>query len=80
MLKKKKVLVPLVAVIIAAFIGASVYQSQAKNEVIVKTEHIQEEELTTTVMILGTLSLADEQKVYSDLEKGDVETIHVKKG
>ncbi|MET1032193.1 hypothetical protein [Domibacillus tundrae] len=80
MLKKKKVLVPLVAVIIAAFIGASVYQSQAKNEVIVKTGHIQEEELTTTVMIPGTLSLADEQKVYSDLEKGDVETIHVKKG
>ncbi|MCP3761537.1 hypothetical protein NLX67_03910 [Domibacillus sp. A3M-37] len=73
-------LVPLVAVIIAAFIGASVYQSQAKNEVIVKTGRIQEEELTTTVMIPGTRSLADEQKVYSDLEKSDVETIHVKKG
>ena len=80
MLKKKKVLIPLLIMIIVLFIGASVYRSQAKNEVIVKTGRIQEKELTTTVMIPGSLSLADEQKVYSDPEKGEVETIHVKEG
>ncbi|WP_046176000.1 efflux RND transporter periplasmic adaptor subunit [Domibacillus indicus] len=80
MLKKKKVIIPLVLLILAAFIGLSIYRTQAENEIVVKTGHIKEEELTTTVMIPGTLSLADEQKVYEDLEKGDVETVHVSEG
>lgn len=80
MLKKKKVLIPLIVLLIALFIGASIYRSQAQNEIIVETGQIKEEELTTTVMIPGTLALADEQKVYKDMEKGDVETIHVKEG
>ncbi|WP_050180410.1 efflux RND transporter periplasmic adaptor subunit [Domibacillus robiginosus] len=80
MLKKKKVIIPLVIVLLVLFIGASVYRSQAKNEIIVKTGQIKEEELKTTVMIPGSLSLADEQKVYSEPEKGEVETVHVKEG
>jgi HlyD family secretion protein len=79
---KKGIIITAVAVVIVAVIGINVYRAQSVSgkAVNVQVANIKEKKLRNTVMVPGTLKLADEQYVYFDAEKGEVERFHVTEG
>ncbi|KRD84799.1 RND transporter [Bacillus sp. Root147] len=79
---KKGIIITAVAVVIVAVIGINVYRAQSVSgkAVNVHVANIKEKKLRNTVMVPGTLKLADEQYVYFDAEKGEVERFHVTEG
>ncbi|MDR7244306.1 efflux RND transporter periplasmic adaptor subunit [Priestia megaterium] len=79
---KKGIIITAVAVVIVAVIGINVYRAQSVSgkAVNVNVANIKEKKLRNTVMVPGTLKLADEQYVYFDAEKGEVERFHVTEG
>ncbi|PFU65846.1 efflux transporter periplasmic adaptor subunit [Priestia megaterium] len=79
---KKGIIITAVAVVIVAVIGINVYRAQSVSgkAVDVHVANIKEKKLRNTVMVPGTLKLADEQYVYFDAEKGEVERFHVTEG
>ncbi|MFL0473341.1 efflux RND transporter periplasmic adaptor subunit [Priestia sp. 179-F W1.4 NHS] len=79
---KKGILITAVAVVIVAVIGINVYRAQSVSgkAVNVHVANLKEKKLRNTVMVPGTLKLADEQYVYFDAEKGEVERFHVTEG
>ncbi len=79
---KKGIIITAVAVVIVAVIGINVYRAQSVSgkAVNVPVANIKEKKLRNTVMVPGTLKLADEQYVYFDAEKGEVERFHVTEG
>ncbi|OMP66538.1 efflux RND transporter periplasmic adaptor subunit [Domibacillus epiphyticus] len=79
-MRKKKIIIPVAILVAVLLIGTSIYRAKGQNEAVVSVTTLKEQELRTTVMIPGTLALANEQSIYYDMEKGDVDTIHVKEG
>lgn len=79
---KKGIIITAVAVVIVAVIGINVYRAQSVSgkAVNVHVANIKEKKLRNTVMVPGTLKLADEQYVYFNAEKGEVERFHVTEG
>lgn len=79
---KKGIIITAVAVVIVAVIGINVYRAQSVSgkAINVHVANIKEKKLRNTVMVPGTLKLADEQYVYFDAEKGEVERFHVTEG
>ncbi|WP_375346485.1 efflux RND transporter periplasmic adaptor subunit [Priestia megaterium] len=79
---KKGIIITAVAVVIVAVIGINVYRAQSVSgkAVNVHVANIKEKKLRNTVMVPGTLKLANEQYVYFDAEKGEVERFHVTEG
>ncbi|MEH7143902.1 efflux RND transporter periplasmic adaptor subunit [Priestia megaterium] len=79
---KKGIIITAVAVVIVAVIGINVYRAQSVSGKVVNVHvaNIKEKKLRNTVMVPGTLKLADEQYVYFDAEKGEVERFHVTEG
>ncbi|MEI4527427.1 efflux RND transporter periplasmic adaptor subunit [Priestia megaterium] len=79
---KKGIIIIAVAVVIVAVIGINVYRAQSVSgkAVNVHVANIKEKKLRNTVMVPGTLKLANEQYVYFDAEKGEVERFHVTEG
>jgi len=79
---KKGIIITAVAVVIVAVIGINVYRAQSVSgkAVNVHVANIKAKKLRNTVMGPGTLKLADEQYVYFDAEKGEVERFHVTEG
>lgn len=79
---KKGIIITAVAVVIVAVIGINVYRAQSVSgkAVNVHVANLKEKKLRNTVMVPGTLKLADEQYVYFDAEKGEVERFHVTEG
>lgn len=79
---KKGIIITAVAVVIVAVIGINVYRAQSVSgkAVNVHVANIKEKKLRNTVMVPGTLKLADEQYVYFDAEKGEIERFHVTEG
>ncbi|MCM3791858.1 efflux RND transporter periplasmic adaptor subunit [Priestia megaterium] len=79
---KKGIIITAVAVVIVAVIGINVYRAQSVSgkAINVRVANIKEKKLRNTVMVPGTLKLADEQYVYFDAEKGEVERFHVTEG
>ncbi|GAB1777311.1 efflux RND transporter periplasmic adaptor subunit [Priestia megaterium] len=79
---KKGIIITAVAFVIVAVIGINVYRAQSVSgkAVNVHVANIKEKKLRNTVMVPGTLKLADEQYVYFDAEKGEVERFHVTEG
>ncbi|MHC8970949.1 efflux RND transporter periplasmic adaptor subunit [Priestia aryabhattai] len=79
---KKGIIITTVAVVIVAVIGINVYRAQSVSgkAVNVHVANLKEKKLRNTVMVPGTLKLADEQYVYFDGEKGEVERFHVTEG
>ncbi|PFO15058.1 efflux transporter periplasmic adaptor subunit [Priestia megaterium] len=79
---KKGIIITAVAFVIVAVIGINVYRAQSVSgkAVNVHVANIKEKKLRNTVMVPGTLKLADEQCVYFDAEKGEVERFHVTEG
>ncbi|MGX1374235.1 HlyD family secretion protein [Priestia megaterium] len=79
---KKGIIITAVAVVIVAVIGINVYRAQSVSgkAINVHVANIKEKKLRNTVMVPGTLKLADEQYVYFDAEKGEVERFQVTEG
>ena len=79
---KKGIIITAVAVVIVAVIGINVYRAQSVSgkAINVHVANTKEKKLRNTVMVPGTLKLADEQYVYFDAEKGEVERFHVTEG
>lgn len=79
---KKGIIITAVTVVIVAVIGINVYRAQSVGgkAVDVQVTTVKEKKLRNTVMVPGTLKLADEQYVYFDAEKGEVERFHVTEG
>lgn len=78
---RKKVLIGVgVAVIIALFVGISIFRAASKENPTVETVKLEQKEITGNVMIPGTLQLMNEQKIYYDAERGKIKKILVKEG
>ncbi|WP_280559106.1 efflux RND transporter periplasmic adaptor subunit [Priestia megaterium] len=79
---KKGIIITAVAVVIVAVIGINVYRAQSVSgkAINVHVANIKEKKLRNTVMVPRMLKLADEQYVYFDAEKGEVERFHVTEG
>ncbi|MGG3642784.1 efflux RND transporter periplasmic adaptor subunit [Bacillus gobiensis] len=71
-----------IVVIIAIFIGVNVFRtvqtSGASREVQVVS--LEEKEISSTVMVPGTLGFSQEQNVFYEADKGEVQQILVKEG
>ncbi|MCF8890938.1 efflux RND transporter periplasmic adaptor subunit [Priestia megaterium] len=79
---KKGIIITAVTVIIVAVIGVNIYLTRnvSGKAINVQVTNVKEKKLRNTVMVPGTLKLADEQYVYFDAEKGEVERFHVTEG
>src|SRR6476660_1302530 len=79
---KKGITILVIASAIVLVIGINVYsaQSGSSKTTNVAVTNLKEKTLKNTVMVPGTLKLADEQYVYFDAEKGEVERFHVTEG
>jgi len=78
---KKKVLIFSICLILVLIIGVNVYKTQGKvNEINVRITHLKKKNITNKVMIPGILKLAEEQYIYYDAQKGNINNIHVTEG
>ncbi|ASB60706.1 hemolysin D [Bacillus sp. A053] len=73
-----------IAVIVALFIGINVYRSAAPTSGSagqkIQTGSLEEKEISSKVMVPGTLKFSNEQYVFYEADKGTLEDIKVKEG
>ncbi|MCY8202558.1 efflux RND transporter periplasmic adaptor subunit [Bacillus sp. N12A5] len=73
-----------IAVLVALFIGINIYRSAAPTSGStgqkIQTGSLEENEISTTVMVPGTLKFSNEQYVFYEADKGTLEEIKVKEG
>lgn len=69
-----------VAVLIIGMVGISVYRQVFAEGPVVQTEKVKQEEISSTIMVPGTLNLQDEQKVFLTSEMGEIKEILVQEG
>ncbi|MCI4166993.1 efflux RND transporter periplasmic adaptor subunit [Bacillus spizizenii] len=73
-----------IAVLVALFIGMNIYQSAAPTSGSagqkIQTGGLEEKEISSTVMVPGTLKFSNEQYVFYEADKGTLEDIKVKEG
>jgi len=78
---KKRVLIFSICLILVLIIGVNVYKTQGKvNEINVRITHLKKKNIKNKVMIPGILKLAEEQYIYYDAQKGNINNIHVTEG
>ncbi|MFV9831799.1 efflux RND transporter periplasmic adaptor subunit [Bacillus stercoris] len=73
-----------IAVIVALFIGINVYRSATPTSGSagqkIQTGSLEENEISSTVMVPGTLKFSNEQYVFYEADKGTLDDIKVKEG
>ncbi|MCY8058789.1 efflux RND transporter periplasmic adaptor subunit [Bacillus spizizenii] len=73
-----------IAVLVALFIGMNIYRSAASTSGSagqkIQTGGLEEKEISSTVMVPGTLKFSNEQYVFYEADKGTLEDIKVKEG
>lgn len=77
---KKGIIITVVSLLIVVLIGVNVFKAQKSEDVQVSVTSLKDMTLRSTVMIPGTLKLADEQYVYYQPENGEIEDIKVTEG
>ncbi|KKI93826.1 hypothetical protein WQ54_01885 [Bacillus sp. SA1-12] len=78
---KKKIWISIgVGTIILIFIGVNVFATLREENPVIEAINLEKREITEKVMVPGTLSLSQEDFVYLDSEKGEVEEILIKSG
>nr|WP_295970591.1 efflux RND transporter periplasmic adaptor subunit [uncultured Bacillus sp.] len=78
---KKKIWIAIgVVILICTMAGVSVYRQVFANGSVVQTEKVKQKEISATLMLPGTLSLQDEQKVYISPDMGEIKEILVAEG
>lgn len=79
-MKKKWLIATGIIVILVILIAGNIWQQRAATNVKVETVTLTEEEMKETVITPGTLKVKDEQVIYYEPEKGEVEEILVQEG
>lgn len=80
-MRKKWVIAAVVAAVIIVFIGLNVWSQRAESSADeVETTSLQEQDMEETVIVPGKLKLADEQTVYFQEDKGEVDEVLVDEG
>ncbi|MEC2182961.1 efflux RND transporter periplasmic adaptor subunit [Bacillus spizizenii] len=73
-----------IAVLVALFIGMNIYRTAAPTSGSagqkIQTGGLEEKEISSTVMVPGTLKFSNEQYVFYEADKGTLEDIKVKEG
>ncbi|AMA52127.1 efflux RND transporter periplasmic adaptor subunit [Bacillus inaquosorum] len=73
-----------IAALVALFIGINIYRSAAPTSGSagqnIQTGRLEEKEISSTVMVPGTLKFSNEQYVFYEADKGTLEDIKVKEG
>ncbi|MED4117218.1 efflux RND transporter periplasmic adaptor subunit [Priestia megaterium] len=80
---RKKLIISIISSFVLIVLGINVYLSKgsaSNKEIDVNVTQLKERTLKRTVIIPGTLSLANEQYIYYNAEKGDLDKIHVTEG
>ncbi|MGG1368367.1 efflux RND transporter periplasmic adaptor subunit [Priestia megaterium] len=78
---KKKIIILPIALILVLIIGVNVYLAKNNDDKIdIQTTHLEKRQIKSTVMVPGTLKLSDEQYIYFNAEKGDLDNINVTEG
>lgn len=80
---RKKLIISIISSFVLIVLGINVYLSKgsaSNKEIDVNVTQLKERTLKRTVMIPGTLSLANEQYIYYNAEKGELDKIHVTEG
>ena len=77
---KKKWIITGVIVIILVLIGLNIWKSETSTKVAVKTASLKEASMQETIMTPGVLKMNDEQYVYYQADKGEIDEIEVKAG
>lgn len=78
-MKKKWIIIGVVAIIVV-LIGVNIFKSQSVQTTEVETVSLEKEIMQETVMTPGVLQLKDEQFVYYQADKGEVDEIFVEAG
>ncbi|CUB19975.1 Putative efflux system component YknX [Bacillus safensis] len=81
-MRKKIIIGSILIIVIGLFIGFNIAKNQAKpaSTAAIETVKLTPKEITSTVMIPGTLSFSEEQFIYEEEEKGKLKGIAVKEG
>jgi HlyD family secretion protein len=79
-MKKKAWIIIGVVSLVVIMISVSVYREVLAKGPSVKTAELKEEEISSLLMIPGTVQLAEEQIVYASPEKGELKELLVKEG
>src|SRR5699024_2463415 len=66
--------------IILVLIGLNIWKSETSTKVAVKTTSLKEASMQETIMTTGVLKMNDEQYVYYQADKGEIDEIEVKAG
>ncbi|MEG7378528.1 efflux RND transporter periplasmic adaptor subunit [Bacillus subtilis] len=73
-----------IAILVALFIGINIYRSAAPTSGSagqkIQAGSLEEKEISSTVMVPGTLQFSNEQYVFYEADKGTLEDIKVKEG
>jgi HlyD family secretion protein len=78
---KKKIWIAIgVAILILLMVGVTVYRQAFAEGPVVHTDKVKQEEISSTIMVPGTLNLQDEQKVFLTPEMGEIKEILVQEG
>ena len=78
---KKKIWIAIGVILLILFMtGVSVYRQAFAKGPVVKTEKVKTEEISSSLLVPGTLTLLDEQQVYVTPENGEVKEILVAEG
>ncbi len=79
-MKKKIWITVAVIAILAIVIGVNIYRTYGDSTANVKTESVKSEEINSTVMTPGTLTLEEESLQYLDPANGELKDVLVKEG
>ncbi|MBL3628959.1 efflux RND transporter periplasmic adaptor subunit, partial [Bacillus sp. RHF6] len=73
-----------IAILVALIIGINIYRSAAPTSGSagqkIQAGSLEEKEISSTVMVPGTLQFSNEQYVFYEADKGTLEDIKVKEG
>jgi len=78
-MKKKWIIIGVIGIIVL-FVGINIWQQSSKKNIEVNTQKLEKTTMSETVMTPGNLTLEQEQYIYFQPEKGDVDEIFVKEG
>src|SRR5690625_803328 len=78
-MKKKWIIIGVIGIIVL-FVGINIWQQSSKKNIEVNTQKLEKTTMSETVMTPGNLTLEQEQYIYYQPEKGDVDEILVAEG
>ncbi|MDM5297740.1 efflux RND transporter periplasmic adaptor subunit [Bacillus pumilus] len=81
-MKRKIIIGSIIIIVIGLFVGFNIAKNQSKpvSTTAIETIKLSPKEITSTVMTPGTLSFSEEQFIYVEEEKGELNQIAVKEG